>query len=56
MEEVDEGSESEKEQEGQTYDGETTSQNEYAIDRAHKIGFFVEHFEFCMTLKDVRTV
>ena len=30
--------------------------NEYAIDRAHKIGFFVEQYEFRMTLKDVETV
>ena len=43
---------SEEEDEEEGYD----SQNEYAIDRAHKIGFFVDHFEFCMTLKDVRTV
>ena len=33
------------------------SQSEFAIDRAHKIGFFVEDdFEFCLTLKDVATV
>ena len=39
-----------------TEDGEdsaSASQSEYAIDRAHKIGFFVDHFEFCMTRKDV---
>ena len=55
--------EGEEEQEDDEYgdeiqhgDGETTSQNEYAIDRAHKIGFFVDHFDFCMSAKEVRTV
>ena len=49
----------ESEEEGEGDDGESddeASLNEYAIDRAHKIGFFVEHFEFCMALKDVKTV
>ena len=51
-----EAQKSEKEDgEGEDLDDET-SLNEYAIDRAHKIGFFVEHFEFCMALKDVKTV
>ena len=29
---------------------------EFAIDRAAKIGFFVDEFEFCMRAKDIRTV
>ena len=51
-----EGSHDDDDENEDSGEDETTSQNEYAIDRAHKIGFFVDHFEFCMTRKDVRTV
>ena len=39
-------------------ESDTLSQSEYAIDRAHKIGFFSEAYQqdFCMTVKDVQTV
>ena len=50
--EQDSGQQSSEKEEGD----EEEAVNEYAIDRAHKIGFFEDHFEFCMTAKDVRTV
>ena len=38
-------------------DGETISQEEYDIDRCHKIGFFPNQSEeFCMTRKDVKKI
>merc|ERR1719464_1852485 len=39
-------------------EGEESEENEqeYAIDRAAKIGFFIDEFEFCMTMRDVRVV
>lgn len=49
------GSQSEDDEGEDRGEGEETA-SEYAIDRAHKIGFFVDHFEFCMTMKDVKTV
>ena len=42
-----------------SYDQEEDSQKDgedYAVDRAIKIGFFIEENEFCMTAKDVKTV
>jgi hypothetical protein len=36
------------------YDGEGDA--EFAIDRAHKIGFFLDNFEFCLKPRDIKVI